>query len=159
MNHNLKIIISTYDLITKLEGDLNDLILELNSIKKHYKSIANYWQGDDIFRVRNIFGTEFSFLVTQDKYMENDIYVLSVWDYTGNTLVFAGKIPDKNRVSFIRSFEKAIDNYSNGIIKCGECKKDISYQQNRSHRHFAAIYCDNCWNSKWKAIEEKENYN
>lgn len=158
MNHNLKIVISIYDLIARLEGDLDEFIEELNSIKKHYKYISKYWQGDDIFRLRNIFGTEFSFLITQDKYMENDIYALSVWDYRGDTLVFAGKIPDKNRVSFIRNFEKSVDNYSNGIIKCGECKKDVPYQQNRSHRHFAAIYCDECWNTKWKAIAAKEKY-
>jgi len=157
-NYEVKVVISFYDFAEKLKYNINDFIQELNLIKKYYKVKFNYFQDANFFRFSNIYGTEFSFLVTQDKYMENDIYVLSVWDYTGNTLVFAGKIPDKNRVSFIRSFEKAIDNYSNGIIKCGECKKDISYQQNRSHRHFAAIYCDNCWNSKWKAIEAKEKY-
>lgn len=159
MKHNLKIIICIYDFIGKLEGNLNDFVEELNSIKKHYKDNSNWLQGDDVFRVRNIFGTEFSFLLTQDKYMENDIYTLSVWDYAGDTLVFAGRIPNNNRISFIRNFKITTDNYSNGIIKCGECKKDIPYQQNRSHRYYAGIYCDKCWNEKWKSIEEKENYN
>ena len=157
-NYEVKVVISFYDFAEKLKYNINDFIQELNLIKKYYKSKFNYFQDANFFRFSNIYGTEFSFTIIHEKYAEKDIYVLSVWDYTGNTLIFSSKIPDTDRKSFFNKLEKACDEFSNGFINCIGCGKLIPFAANQSQRYYGGIFCKSCWDNKWKDIEEKEDY-
>ena len=60
-------------------------------------------------------------------------------------------------VEFIKWIEKVTDDYLKGVVKCSDCKKTI-LESEIAGRYFAGIYCEDCWNSKWKKIEEKETY-
>lgn len=54
---------------------------------------------------------------------------------------------------------KVINDYGNGIVFCADCGLEQKLSDVYSNRYFGGVYCDNCWNKKWKKIAEKETYN
>ena len=103
-------------------------------------------------RVSNIYGYEFVFSI-----YGKDLFL---WDHSGGTAIGNVLLDDdldirKNQLSRVI---RLTESFTNGIIECGLCKKEINYQENRKHRYYAAIYCFECWESKMKKIAENENY-
>jgi len=152
---------------TNLKGNLHEFVDTLEIIRKDLKKISGYQFDNPHFRVSNIYGTEFAFQIHEKSKWNNvdrkfdglGIFELSMWDYTGGTAIFDGVIPADNRQEFIDGFLAICDKWSIGEKKCSDCKKWINYAENRSHRYFAGIYCSECWERKWKAVEAAENYN
>ena len=81
-----------------------------------------------------------------------------LWDdysrFLGEFKINSKDIPS---VEFIKWIEKVTADYLKGVVKCSDCKKTI-LENEIAGRYFAGIYCENCWNSKWKKIEEKDTY-
>jgi len=151
-------VMSYTEFVEKLKGNIPEFIKEIDDIRKQLKKLSGYLYDNDISRFSDIFGKEFAFSLYGDNYMENKIYSISVWDYTGNTLIFHGKIPMENRNEFIGELIHDCEEFSKGRKKCSDCGKWINYNECERNRYFAEVYCDDCWNSKWKLIEVKENY-
>jgi len=152
---------------SKLKGDLHEFRDDLEVVRKELKRVSGYQFDNPHFRFSNIYGTEFAFQIheksrydnTNRNYIPLDIFDVNVWDYTGGTDLFHGTIPDSDRQEFINELLMVCDKWSIGEKKCSDCKKWINYAENKSHRYFAGIYCSECWERKWKAVEASENYN
>jgi hypothetical protein len=161
MNYETAIIINYMEFTKKLKGDLNLFLNELEEERKKLKKISGYMFDNANYRFSNIYGTEFSFSIYEEKYKEISTgkFYVKVWDYLGQTSIFNREIFKENEDEFIKDLLFHSDKWSQGEVKCSECNKWISYQENRRHTYFAGIYCSDCWEGKWKAIEAKESYN
>ena len=159
-------IIDYIEFSNKINGDLQKFQKELEDIRIQLKKISEYAYDNNIARFSNIYGTEFSFLISEKskwdnknrKFIKLGIFELFIWDYIGSTSIFHSIIPQENRNEFIREILNICEEWSKGKKKCSDCGKWISYLENQNHRYFAGIYCDDCWNRKWKAIEKAESY-
>ena len=49
------------------------------------------------------------------------------------------------------------EDYSHEIIRCSDCEVAMSKDE-IAGRYFAGVYCSDCWERKWKAIEAAETY-
>ena len=78
-------------------------------------------------------------------------YVECVLWVEGATTILHSKFANMNDYNTHK--EEAINLFKQGLIRCADCGKIMNYEENRSHRYFAGLYCDECWNGKWKAIE------
>jgi len=134
----------------KLNGDLLQFAKELEEIRKQLKEVSGYFYDNHVCRFSNIFGTEFKFML-YDNY-------LSVWDYTGGTLIVEGRVPDENRWDFINNIILMSEQWTKGYIQCSNCRTMIKYLDNIGHRFYAGTYCDKCWDGKWRTVESEENY-
>jgi len=103
-------------------------------------------------RVSNIYGYEFVFSI-----YGKDLFL---WDHSGGTAIGNVLLDDdlKIRKKQLNEVIRLTENFTNGIIECNLCDKEINYQENRNHRYVAGIYCSECWESKIREIEAKENY-
>ena len=62
-------------------------------------------------------------------------------------------IPLENALDVL---SETMSNYEKGYIKCAECGKLVSLEEVEYHRYYAALFCNDCWNNKWKAIRAKD---
>lgn len=143
-------------------GDLEKFKSDLMSANDFFSKIEffNFYSLD--LRFANQLGDEFQFGIYDGPLeYKRRRYKLSVWDRSGRTSVFSKLIPEdlKDRENFISNLFDITKDYTNGIIHCSDCDEIAKYTDVYKHKYFTGIYCDNCWNSKWKAIEAKENYN
>lgn len=145
-------------------GDLGEFIEKLEEASKAVKrAVGENNRGSVKIRFSNGYGTEFAFMLSKHTHMttKETWYDLSVWDSLGHTSVISGIVPEnsKERQAFIKKVVDFTEEYTRGKIHCSDCGKIVNYHDVQNNRYFAGIYCDDCWNRKWKAIEAKENYN
>lgn len=50
-----------------------------------------------------------------------------------------------------------IIDWLNGYVHCSDCDTRIK-KSDIAGGYFAGVYCQKCWNGKWKEIEAQENY-
>lgn len=79
-----------------------------------------------------------------------------VWAHEGSLSILDKKFTNKDDMQ--TAIHQAIEQFEKDKIHCCDCGKECDYQDIRYNRYFAGIYCDDCWNRKWKAIEEAETY-
>lgn len=131
------------------------------ALENKLKKIINYKWANRHMLWGNIFGDEFSFQI----YLFNDRWEISIWDYKGNTTIghITQKVIDKEKDILSDEnhslLKKMTENYSRNIIQCTECKKEINRNTEVGGRYFAGVYCQKCWDDKYKAIEARETYN
>ena len=134
-------------------GDLDDLENSFGWLKKTIGSTFNCQNNSVSTRISNIYGQEFAF-----SFYGRDLFL---WDHSGGTAI--GNVQLDNdltaRKEQLNKMIQLTENFTNGIVECGLCDKNINYQDNRSHRYMAGIYCEKCWGDKIKEIEAKETYN
>ena len=144
-------------------GDLDTFIANLKEIGTAAKTAVNHPWANGNLRFSNIFGTEFAFDLCKHTHMttKETWYDLSVWDTYGRTAVISGIVPQDihERSAFIKKVLDTTEEFTQGKIHCSDCGTLVDYQEVHRNNYFAGIYCDDCWNRKWKAIEAKENYN
>ena len=142
-----------YTFIKIFMGDLEDLEKNFELLKKTIGSTFDYQNNSISTRISNIYGQEFAF-----SFYGRDLFL---WDHSGGTAI--GNVQLDNdltaRKEQLNKMIQLTENFTNGIVECGLCNKNINYQDNRSHRYMAGIYCEKCWSDKIKEIEAKETYN
>ena len=57
-----------------------------------------------------------------------------------------------------KAMSKAAKEYTKGIVYCSGCGKEIQ-KKDIAGRYLAGVYCADCWEQTYKAIEAKETYN
>ncbi len=146
-----------------MAGNLDEFVSELKEASNAVKVAVDYKWANGNIRFSNIYGTEFSFMLSKHEHLttKKTWYDLSVWDAYGSTSIISGIVPEnsKERQAFIEKVIAFSEEFTKGKIHCSDCGKIVNYNDVRGNRYFAGIYCDDCWNSKWKEIEAKENYN
>lgn len=91
-----------------------------------------------------------------------NVFTWHMWNVRGSTAIGSGVIvqdpeqPLEEKVC--REIIDLADNYTKGKVHCSDCGK-VMNRDDIAGRYFAGVYCDDCWNGKWKAIEAAENYN
>ena len=151
------ILISWYSFRGHILGDIDEFMAELEKANNLIKDSINYEWSFIRKRISNVHGEEFAFGI----YKTREKFELSIWDKTGTTAIFSDNIPENidKRVEFLKQVEEYLRDYSEGFKRCSDCGKLVEYNLVKNNRYFAGVYCDDCWNRKWKAIEAKENYN
>lgn len=143
-------------------SDIVELKEKFEEIRKQFKKITGYTYDNKDQRISNIYGDEFSFMITQHVgFKEKNEAEINIWNSSGYDHLFRKvvKFDDQNKID--RDSKKEIiermDEYSKGEIHCSDCQK-IMKRQDVAGRYFAGLYCTDCWERKWKAIEAKETY-
>jgi len=142
-----------YVFIKMFMENLDTIEEDLKLLRKTIKESFNCAYDSVSTRVSNIYGYEFSFSI-----YGKDLFL---WDHSGGTAIGNVLLDDDltARKEQLNKMIQLTEKFTNGIIECGLCGKDMNYQENRSHRYHAGIYCFDCWMSKIKEIEAKETYN
>jgi hypothetical protein len=139
--------------------DLFNLILDnTDNLEKYLELLwqetktesGHQWDNPQFF-VSNSYGDLFTF-----NYYKNNLRIWDLHDFIVSHIELTSD-KEKNK-EILKEAKENMDIYSKGKIHCSDCGKAEEYKNIVSHRYFAGIYCDTCWNTKWKSIEAKENY-
>jgi formamidopyrimidine-DNA glycosylase len=102
------------------------------------------------------------FQIQLSKARNTNVFTLHVWEHMGQQSignvsfeVDGGGHANQNTFSGIKS---RMDSWSEGFVRCSGCGEKIE-RDKIAGRYFAGVYCQNCWDTKYKAIEAKETYN
>lgn len=91
-----------------------------------------------------------------------NIYRYNLWDSVGNTHLSDGVFACDSDKPIPQNIQKEIaeaaKKFDNGIVACSDCGEEIKKAE-AGGRYFAGVYCQECWDSEWKAREAKETYN
>jgi|WetSurMetagenome_2_1015567.scaffolds.fasta_scaffold00049_31 hypothetical protein len=123
--------------------DMHEITFDVNGIRQFESNF-----------VTDIYGHPFSWMFHND--------MLNIWDAVGSDLVAKANFVDgdeKGRQSAINKVIERMEDYTKGYIHCSDCDTKIKRHGEVGGRYFAGVYCQKCWDGKWKAIEAKENYN
>lgn len=157
------IVINYMTFTNGMMGNLDEFINELKEASKAVKDAVDYKWANGNTRFSNIYGTEFSFMLYKHEHFttKETWHELAVWDTYGSIALTSGAVPEdsKERRDFIKKVLDISKEYTQGKIHCSDCGNVVNYHDVKRNRYFAGIYCDDCWNRKWKAIEAYENYN
>jgi len=63
-------------------------------------------------------------------------------------------VPSKDFIDWIL---KTTEEFINGIIHCSSCGKEINVSEIAGN-YFAGVYCQKCWDTKYKELEANESY-
>jgi len=148
-------VINYVEFSNKLKGNLNEFIDELELIRKQLKEVSGCKYDNSHHRFSNIRGTEFRFQLFESLNGFN----ISVWDATGSISIFSEKMPNESKQQTITDIMMICNKWDMGQVRCSDCLNWMDFNENKSHKYFSGIYCPECWERKWKAVEAKENYN
>lgn len=136
----------------------------LNHIEDQFKTIVGYRWGN-MHRFLQIIsgGHLFVFAVYFQKTINpnKQYWCVDVWNESGGISVSNVTFPviDKENDKIPSDiFNKIINDccdYGNNIYKCSGCGTKMN---KIAGQYFAGIYCQKCWDTKYKAIEAKETY-
>lgn len=143
-------------------NDTDGFIEKLEELRIALKKASGYKWDNSIQRLSNIFGDEFKFhLYKKNSYVSKEYYYnLVIWDYTGNTSIGEFNFfPTDNKKEIVNRAIKLTEGFSSGYVVCSGCGSKQIYENIKRNKYFAGIYCQHCWDTKWKAIEAKEKYN
>jgi hypothetical protein len=119
--------------------DMHSITFEANGIRQFESNF-----------VTDIYGHPFT-------WMFHDA-TLNIWDEVGSDQVAKATFDTNNRQKQINKVIERMEEYTRGYIHCSDCDTKIKRHGEIGGRYFAGIYCKECWERKWKAIEAKENY-
>lgn len=144
----IPVIVIHYDNLCKfiLEAS-SSLPGELEEVRKTIKQASLYRWDNNIFRFQILTGQEFVFHLSKTS--------INVWDYTRDTAVGVYGLTREE----LNRMNEECHKFTQGMKKCSSCHEWISIEENKTHRYFAGLYCQICWDNKYKAIEAKETYN
>ena len=159
--------------LMELETNNHDGIY--NKVRLALKPIVNYGWDNNILRITNIYGDEFSIHV----YLGKNKGIISgweitIWDYKGTKTVgvwyktYAAD-DDKLNINEIRSIKTRLEEFTLHILHCSDCQTTMPsdrgiafnpeyHKEYYGGQYFAGHYCKKCWEVKWRAIESRENY-
>jgi hypothetical protein len=149
-----------------LKYEIYELERGFNEIRIAMKAITGYQYDNSKLIWTNIYGDPYSIMVTKTKKPkfagEEADYCLHVWLFNESFSIgdkpFRAKYDDKLPSDVYKWLKDITENFHNGLFNCSGCKKKILISE-ISGQFYAGRYCKECWESKYKAIEAKENYN
>lgn len=136
----------------------------LNHIENEFKKIVEYRWGNQHRFLQIISGGHlfvFSVYFQTTKNPNKQIWNVTIWNDSGGIGVTSANFPvvDKENDTIPTDiFHKLIQDccdYSNNIYKCSGCGNKMN---KIAGQYFAGIYCQKCWDSKYKAMEVRETY-
>ena len=146
-----------------------------NRVRKALKPAVNYGWDNNILRITNIFGDEFSIHIYlgRNKGVPSG-WEITIWDYKGQKTIgtWVKKYADDNdKLTYeeIRDIKVRLEEFTHHILHCSDCQTTMptdkgikfdpeNHKENYGGQYFAGHYCTKCWERKWKAVESRENY-
>jgi hypothetical protein len=164
-----------FERIPLIELETNNKDGIYNKVRQAIKPVVNYNWDNNILRITNIFGDEFSIHVYLAKKLETPLHwEITLWDHLGTTTIGVWKknyVSNEDKLSpdEINEIKKRLEEFTQHILHCSDCqtampsdnriKKTEVHEKEYGGQYFAGHYCKDCWERKWKAIEAKEKYN
>lgn len=157
------IVVDYITFIRRFMGDLDEFIADLEEVRVAVKEATNYQDSTGNMRMSNSSGTEFAFHLRKHKHFGtgDTWHEISIWDSRGNTSIISFVIStslDERKEQLVKLM-RLCSEFAAGQVHCHDCGKLAKYEDIKRNRYFAGIYCDECWERKWKEIEAKETYN
>lgn len=130
---------------------------QLEDMLEDFENLRNKYIGCNL-------GNSENYLVHKNNKFPFGVYGnwFNVWDDDSKNLGdfkldddYKNQIPTEDFCNWV---ETILKNRCDGIVHCSDCKKEMKVEY-IAGRYFAGIYCKDCWEGKWKAIEAKEDYN
>lgn len=135
---------------------------------KAFKELTGYNFDNTHLKWSNIYGDLFAISVHAElppKHLKGTgQWDITIWDARGNTTidVISFDIKDVNTDyipnDIYRRMEEVTEDFSRGKVSCSGCGSKHDYSKIKHQKYFAGIYCNNCWETKYKAIESSETY-
>lgn len=147
------IVFNYYDFKKMFMEDLNNLEKQLGWLDKSIRKIFKDNINSTSIRVKNIYAEEFLFYLSNKK--------VFLWEHTGGTAICSIELSNdlKIRKTQLNTIIKKTEQFSEGIVTCSMCGKNINHKENINNKHFAGIYCEICWQDKIKVMAGKKKYN
>ena len=138
-----------------LKASWKDILELINSFVRCRNDILGYNFGNGMSKImyKNKLFT-FSVFIQLNGYVD-----IMFWDIKGTTSIF--NITAKDLIvtdKQVNEIQKRLENYCNNIVECSECHKELQIGKDIAGTYYAGVYCRDCWESKWKAIEARDNY-
>jgi hypothetical protein len=124
----------------ELGEDLHEVTFDVNGIRQFESNF-----------VTDIYGHPYTWMFHG--------HTLNIWDVVGSTQIAVAHFKDGDRQKIVNEVIKRMEEFSCGWVHCSDCDTKFKYNNHEGGSYFAGIYCQKCWDGKWKAIEAKENYN
>ena len=104
--------------------------------------------------------TTFANKITLKAFPWNNKMEICLWADDGSTsLMHVNNIPLQDDVEKYKQIAlERINDFANGVIHCSDCGIAFPVTEIKGKAFYAGIYCQHCWDNKWKAIEAAENY-
>lgn len=121
------------------------------------KDAAGYgWDNIEI-KISNSFGECFATHIYQSP---QGYITVTIWDERGHIALGTYEMTENGFADGEdRRMAKVMNNWTRGFMPCCGCGKEINYQEKKSQHYFAGVYCDECWESKYRELEANESYN
>jgi len=130
---------------------------EYETRRKATKAALDYRWDNLMLCIQDAYGHLYSFMISPDR----DGYFITVWDITGTRQIWKGAVVlDENGYMSNEQIDEVMDrlrNFSDNRVKCSGCDEWTDVRDN-SRRFYASIYCEKCWEKRYKKKAEKENY-
>lgn len=151
--------------LMKEDDSIEKTMIRINAFEKEVKEVADHGWGNQHLFIKNSYGDLFKFMLSKE-YLSggrtNNLYVLTLWSYNDHSLghfILKDKYCIENKDVVLDKVAKRTERFSQGYVPCSNCEKEEKIKDIEKNRYFAGIYCNECWERKYKAIEAKENYN
>jgi len=152
------VIINWWDFYYLVKNSLFDFVEELDTLRRDVNKTFSTTYTTPVY-VGNAYGELFQIYLNYFKASPGFVS-LTFYDSKGSLTVWSGKFFDgDDHKSKLQDISKAINDFSVGNINCSDCGSQQKLSDIQNNRYFGGIYCDGCWNGKWKEIEAKETYN
>lgn len=142
---------TTFNAMITTQTTWKDLFDMLDKFQELRNSYLGYCLGNSCHHILYK-DTKFSF----------GIYgrVFDLWADGGATHLLSLSVKGSEEVPTpeeVREIINTIQDYCEGKICCSDCGRQICIDE-IAGKYFAGVYCKDCWESKWKAIEARETY-
>lgn len=148
-----------------LKYSISELRNGFDEIRIAMKVITGYQYDNGKVLWTNIYGDPFSIMVSETKkgksIKDESDYMLSVWLFNGSFSLgekpFKAKYNNKLPADVYKWLMNITENFHNGLFNCSGCQEKTLISE-IAGQFYAGRYCKKCWETKYKAIEAKENY-
>lgn len=147
-----------------LMGDLNEFCASLELTTQAVIEATGYPYSNIETSFNVTSGDKYTFMLSEEMDCKNpdDIrrwHDISIWADSGNLILYQAHLTDSNRKAVVKEIMVRTREHASGNVHCSGCDKLVAQKEVSRNRYFAGIYCNDCWEGKWKAIEAKETYN
>jgi hypothetical protein len=121
-------------------------------LHNYVRKVTGYGWGNSHWIVTNSYGDTFTFILSGKH--------LTIWEYSGDIEVAEASLVEdlKERRKQVNNLLSLLDKFSLGTILCSGCNKECKLEEIKSHRFYSGIYCDECWEKKYKHAASIERY-
>jgi len=128
---------------------------EIEDLRKSVSESINYKWANSHHHMKTSRGKIVAFQASNNK----DGVSFNMWTTNSESLGGCGMGSGKRAWEIrIKELFARLDLYDAGQAHCSDCQ-EVMDMKLMGGRYFGGIYCQSCWDNKWKAVEAKETYN